>query len=57
MKFNEQLKDAIDPNGILAASKSGIWPQRYREGRQNGSIAPHSGAEGSHLAAKLDTTL
>lgn len=29
-KFNERLKDALDPNGILAAGKSGVWPRRYR---------------------------
>jgi hypothetical protein len=32
LKFNELLKDAIDPNGILMAGKSGVWPKRYREG-------------------------
>jgi hypothetical protein len=31
MRFNELLKDAIDPNGILAPGKSGIWPRQYRE--------------------------
>lgn len=29
-KLNETLKDAMDPNGILAPGKSGIWPKRYR---------------------------
>lgn len=30
MKFNEQLKDALDPNGVLAPGRCGIWPRRYR---------------------------
>jgi hypothetical protein len=30
MKFNERLKDALDPNGISAPEKSGIWIGRYR---------------------------
>ena len=33
LKFNEVLKDAIDPNGILMPGKSGVWPQQYREER------------------------
>ena len=29
-RFNELLKDAIDPNGILSPGKQGIWPKSYR---------------------------
>ncbi|KAI5813012.1 hypothetical protein BZA77DRAFT_285762 [Pyronema omphalodes] len=30
MRFNELLKDTIDPNGILAPGRNGIWPKRLR---------------------------
>lgn len=29
LKFSERLKDAIDPNGILAPGKNGVWPKSY----------------------------
>ncbi|KAF2014751.1 vanillyl alcohol oxidase [Aaosphaeria arxii CBS 175.79] len=31
MKFNNTLKDALDPRGILAPGRCGIWPARYRQ--------------------------
>jgi (+)-pinoresinol hydroxylase len=31
LRFHEAIKDAIDPNGILAAGKSGIWPKHLRK--------------------------
>ncbi|KAK0730160.1 glycolate oxidase [Lasiosphaeris hirsuta] len=30
MRFNETIKDALDPNGILAPGRNGIWPKRFR---------------------------
>ena len=32
LRFCETTKDALDPNGILAPGKSGIWPKSMREG-------------------------
>ncbi|MCP5145877.1 MAG: FAD-dependent oxidoreductase [Gammaproteobacteria bacterium] len=32
MKMHQSIKDALDPNGILAPGKSGIWPKRLRDG-------------------------
>jgi 4-cresol dehydrogenase (hydroxylating) flavoprotein subunit len=34
MRFCETIKDALDPNGILAPGKSGIWPKAMREPRE-----------------------
>lgn len=30
LKFRTRLKDAIDPNGIIAPGRGGIWPKRFR---------------------------
>jgi len=30
-RFQETLKDAIDPTGVVAPGKSGIWPRHYRD--------------------------
>ena len=30
-RFNEDLKDMLDPNGIFSPGKNGIWPKHIRE--------------------------
>jgi 4-cresol dehydrogenase (hydroxylating) len=30
LRLNETVKDALDPNGILAPGKQGIWPKAFR---------------------------
>ncbi|GAB3616654.1 FAD-binding oxidoreductase [Okibacterium endophyticum] len=31
-RFVERIKDAVDPRGILAPGRHGVWPSRYRAG-------------------------
>ena len=33
LRFCETLKDAVDPNGIIAAGRGGIWPRHLRSPR------------------------
>ena len=33
LKLNERVKDALDPNGIIAPGRNGIWPKAYRAHR------------------------
>jgi (+)-pinoresinol hydroxylase len=33
-RFHETVKDAIDPQGILAAGRAGIWPKHLRDKRE-----------------------
>jgi 4-cresol dehydrogenase (hydroxylating) len=33
LRLSETIKDALDPNGILAPGKQGIWPRAWRDRR------------------------
>ena len=33
LRVHETIKDVLDPNGILAAGRSGIWPKHLRKAR------------------------
>jgi 4-cresol dehydrogenase (hydroxylating) len=32
LRLNERVKNALDPVGILAPGKSGVWPAAYQKG-------------------------
>jgi len=36
-RFDEKIKDALDPNGILAPGKQGVWPAAYRALKKEGA--------------------
>jgi len=36
-RFGEKVKDALDPNGIIAPGKQGIWPSAYRALQKEGA--------------------
>jgi (+)-pinoresinol hydroxylase len=33
LKYQEALKDAVDPNGIISPGRYGVWPKRLRGNR------------------------
>jgi 4-cresol dehydrogenase (hydroxylating) len=33
LRLHESIKDVVDPNGILAAGRYGIWPAHLRRQR------------------------
>ncbi|GAA5887884.1 hypothetical protein JCM6882_000786 [Rhodosporidiobolus microsporus] len=40
-RLNEQIKDCLDPNGIMAPGRTGIWPRAYRgKGWEIDGVAP-----------------
>jgi 4-cresol dehydrogenase (hydroxylating) len=34
LRFHEAIKDAVDPNGILAPGRGGVWPARHRSHKE-----------------------
>ena len=34
LRLNQRVKDALDPRGIIAPGKSGVWPAAYRKERK-----------------------
>ena len=41
LRLNEAVKDALDPNGILAPGKQGIWPKAFRGSPRMMPESPH----------------
>jgi hypothetical protein len=49
-KLNNRLKDALDPAGILAPRRCGVWPSRYRGRGWELGTEERSGSEFQDLA-------
>ena len=39
MRLNETLKNALDPNGVIAPGKQGVWPRGYKQYSAKGGPA------------------
>ncbi|KAJ5385551.1 aryl-alcohol oxidase [Penicillium concentricum] len=55
MHLNERIKDCLDPNGILAPGRNGIWPARYR-GRGWELYTNRESSEGNGVAPAAAST-
>ena len=55
-RLNERLKDVLDPAGILAPGRCGIWPARYRNrGWEIGRNRETSSSEGQSVGPAPDS--
>ncbi|KAK4655455.1 hypothetical protein QC762_302680 [Podospora pseudocomata] len=52
-RFNERLKDALDPNGILAPGRCGIWGERYRGRGWEMGRGSEGGSEGDGVGGRV----
>ena len=57
MKFNERLKDALDPNGILAPGRCGIWAKRYRGRGWEMTRESGAGSEGKGVGSPAENNV